>query len=123
VVYQDAHIAEFARYFGRLELRILFDESGVVSRCEVRRDVACGFGKRLAQALAGCPIDEVEALASRVIQEHYCPNGGLVDPDYKSSLHNVAELIVQEAVRREVAPFLRKGQIKTVDRTVESVPS
>jgi hypothetical protein len=116
VVYQDAHIAEFARYFGRPELRILFDDTQAVTRCEVRRDVACGFAQLLADRLIGCPIDQVESLASQFLQEHGCPNdGSLIDRDYRVPLRHIADSIVREAVRREVEPFLRQG----VDLAVE----
>ncbi len=107
VVYQDAHIAEFARYFGRPEVRILFDEGRCISRCEVRRDIACGFGQVMAERLMNCPLDQVEKLAVELLKEHQCPNGKTIDPDYQTALSQVAELIVREAVRREVAPFLQ----------------
>jgi hypothetical protein len=107
VVYQDAHIAEFARYFGRPELRILFDDTQGVTRCEVRRDGACGIARVLADRLVGCPIDQVEGLASEVLQEHACQNGTIIDPEYQAPLYSVADSIVREAVRREVEPFLR----------------
>ncbi len=107
VEYGDAHIAEFARYFGRPELRILFDDAQRVTRCEVRRDVACGFAQLLAERLPGCTINQVEELASELLQQHHCPDDGVIDPDYQASLHEVADSIVREAVRREVVPFLR----------------
>jgi hypothetical protein len=110
VVYQDAHIAEFARYFGRPELRILFDDTRCVTRCEVRRDVACGFAQLMADHLVGTPLDQVENLASELLQEHKCPNGTLIDPDYRAPLLSIADLIVREAVRREVEPFLRQEE-------------
>jgi hypothetical protein len=107
VEYRDAHIAEFARHFGRPELRILFDDAQRVTRCEVRRDVACGFARLLAERLPGCTINQVEELASELLQQHNCPDDGVIDPDYQASLHEVADSIVREAVRREVVPFLR----------------
>jgi hypothetical protein len=108
-VYQDAHIAEFARYFGRPELRLLFDDSQIVTRCEVRRDAACGFVQVLADRLVGRALNQVEELASQMLAEHTCPNGGCVDPIYQAPLQHIADSIVREAVRREVEPFLRRG--------------
>ena len=115
VTYQDAHIEEFARYFGRPELRILFDETQGVTRCQVRRDTACGFCQVLAERLVGCPIDQVETLAVDLLKEHHCPNVMGSDPDYRAPLSQVAESIVREAVRREVAPFLRRDVMDAGD--------
>lgn len=119
VTYQDAHIAEFARYFGRPELRILFDDDATVTRCEVRRDAACGFVQVLADRLVGCPINQVEELASELLREHGCPNGTVIDLDYQASLDTVADSIVRDAVRREVEPFLGKA----LKISSESVPT
>ena len=118
-VYQDAHIAEFARYFGRPELRILFDESQLVTRCEVRRDAACGFVQVLADRLVGRSLDQVEELASQLLGEHPCPEGSCVDPIYQAPLQHIADSIVREAVRREVEPFLRRG----VTALPDSIPA
>lgn len=119
VVYKDAHIAEFARYFGRPEFRILFDGTQHVTRCEVRRDVACGFAHLLADHLLGCSIDQVESVASQFLKEHDCPNARITDQDYGASLRQVADLIVREAVRREVEPFLGQNE----ELLIESVPT
>ncbi len=118
-VYQDAHISEFARYFGRPELRILFDDSQHVTRCEVRRDSACGFSHLLADRLVGCSLEQVEDMAAQLLGEHSCPNGGSVDPIYQAPLQHVADSIVREAMRREVEPFLRRG----VSLYTDSVPA
>ena len=104
--YQDAHIAEFARYFGRPELRVLFDESMQITRCDVRRDVACGFAHVLAEALVGVGLEEAEERACALLRQHACPDGSAIDLDYQAPLSHIAESIVREAVRREVAPFL-----------------
>lgn len=108
-VYHDAHITEFARYFGRPEMRILFDDAQHVTRCEVRRDSACGFSHMLAESLVGCPLDQAEEMASQLLREHSCPNGGCIDPIYQAPLQHVADAIVREAIRREVEPFVRRG--------------
>jgi len=112
VEYQDAHIAEFARYFGRPELRILFGDGQCVTQCEVRRGVACGFLRQLAERLIGCPIDQVEVLASRLLHEHHCSNGVIVDPDYQAPLRHIADSIIREAIRREVSPFLGQNAVE-----------
>jgi hypothetical protein len=116
--YRDAHISEFARYFGRPEFRILFDSSQCVTRCEVRRDVACGFAHLLADHLIGCSIDQVERVTSQFLREHDCPNARITDQDYGASLRQVADSIVRDAVRREVEPFL----VQDGEALIESVP-
>ncbi len=119
VVYTDAHIAEFARYFGRPELRILFDDEQCVTRCEVRRDTACGLVHLLVERLAGCPVDRVEEVASQLLCGFGCPHrdpgGATVDPEYGAPLEHVTGSIVREAVRREVAPFLDQGASVVMD--------
>ena len=57
--------------------------------------------------LLGCTIHQVEELASELLQQHHCPDDGVIDPDYQAPLHEVADSIVRGAVRREVVPFLR----------------
>jgi hypothetical protein len=106
--YQDAHIAEFARYFGRPELRVLFDDSMHITRCDVRRDAACGFAHVLADGLVGVPLDEAEEMASALLRQHACPDGSGIDIEYQAPLSRIADSIVREAVRREVGPFLNR---------------
>jgi thymidylate synthase len=106
--YQDAHIAEFARYFGRPELRVLFDEGMQITRCEVRRDSACGFAHKLAEKLVGVSLGEAEEKAAALLREHSCPDGSGIDIEYQAPLSHIADSIVREAVRREVSPFLTR---------------
>jgi hypothetical protein len=114
--YQDAHIAEFARYFGRPELRVLFDDSMLITRCDVRRDSACGFAHKLAEKLVGAPLDEAEERASALLREHSCPDGNGIDIEYQAPLSRIADSIVREAVRREVSPFLTRVKDSVADR-------
>jgi hypothetical protein len=116
--YQDAHVAEFARYFGRPELRILFDDARRITRCEIRRDSACGLGHLLSERLVGCTIDGAERLAVDALAEHHCPDGRTVDPEYGTTLLKVADLIVREAVRREVEPFFLQPESQPVENEV-----
>lgn len=106
VEYQDAHIEEFARYFGRPELRILVGEDGKVSRCEVRREMACGLARELAEALFGCDADQVEQCASSILESCACSNGLFTDFDYRVPLRQVSHSIIHEALRREMEPYL-----------------
>lgn len=114
--YKDAHIAEFARYFGRPELRVLFDDSLHITRCDVRRDTACGLAHVLAERLVGVALNEAEELASTLLRQHSCPDGGGLDTDYQAPLSHIADSIVREAVRREVAPFLSRVPDSVADR-------
>ncbi|MBN1317564.1 MAG: hypothetical protein JXA42_18925 [Anaerolineales bacterium] len=112
--FQDAHVAEFARYFGRPELRILFDDKQQVTHCEVRRDAACGFCHVLSDSLIGCSIEKIEGLTTRVLVDHHCPSGVNIDPDYGTPLYQVADMIAREAVRREVEPFLHQREAEVL---------
>jgi len=60
IKFESPEISEFARYFGRPDLKIVLDEKNQAIRsAEVIRDAVCGNTRYVAEQIVGLPTDEV----------------------------------------------------------------
>jgi len=60
IKFSSPEIAEFARYFGKPDLKIVVDEeSNTIKSAEVIRDAVCGNTSHVAEQIIGLPTDEV----------------------------------------------------------------
>ena len=103
--YEDARIAEFARYFGRPAFQVTCDEQRV-AKVEVERDAACGCARSVARQLVGVDLQEA-VLQAGLFPHHYpCLATMRVDPELGEPLIQVSGNFVRRAVEREIAPCL-----------------
>lgn len=71
IKFSSPEIAEFARYFGKPNLKIEVDEeSNTIKSAEVIRDAVCGNTRHVASQLIGMPTREVIDKAS-LLHKHY----------------------------------------------------
>ncbi len=113
VRYDDPLIAEFARRFGRPELRITVDdESRTIAGVEVVRDAVCGCARYVAERLVGLPADDAEQ-ESGMLHHHYpCLASMGIDPDFGDTLMHISGNILRDHVAAQVKPFRRVQYIR-----------
>jgi hypothetical protein len=71
VKFNSPQIAEFARYFGKPDLKIVVDqETNTIQSAEVIRDAVCGNTRHVAQQIIGLSTDEVLDKAS-LLHKHF----------------------------------------------------
>jgi hypothetical protein len=106
VRYEDPLIAEFARYYGRPELRIEVDpESRIITGVEVDRDAVCGCARYVAERLVGVSADDAE-YQSGMLHHHFpCLASMGIDPDFSDTLMHVSGFILRDKVGEQVKPY------------------
>jgi hypothetical protein len=106
IEYDDLLIAEFARYFGRPEFRIIVDPGArTITDVEVVRDAFCGCARFVAQGLVDISADEAEEKAGLLHHHYPCLAGMGKDPDFNDTLMHVSGNILKERVGEQVRPY------------------
>ena len=106
IAYNDPLIAEFARHFGRPELRITVDpDTRTISGVDVARDAVCGCARFVAQGLVGVSADEAEEKAGLLHHHYPCLAGMGKDPDFNDTLMHVSGNILKDGVGEQVKPY------------------
>ncbi|MFQ6015588.1 MAG: DUF166 domain-containing protein [Anaerolineae bacterium] len=106
VAYDSALISEFARCFGRPELRITVDaETRCIAAVEVVRDATCGCARFVAKGLVGVAVDEAEYEAGLLHHHYPCLASMGKDADFGDTLMHVSGNLLKENVGEQVKPF------------------
>ena len=113
VRYEDPLIAEFARYFGRPELRLTVDpESRTITAADISRDAVCGCARFVAQRLVGVSADDAEQ-ESGMLHHHYpCLASMGIDPDFSDTLMHVSGFLLRDKVGEQVKPYKRVQYVR-----------
>jgi len=110
--YDEPHIAELARHFGRPAFRIDVDErSGTITAVTVVRDAVCGCAHHAAQGLVGVSVDEAEEKAGLLHHHYPCLAGMVKDPDFNDTLMHVSGNLLKEQVGEGVEPYKQVAYI------------
>jgi hypothetical protein len=108
VEYDNALIAEFARYFGRPELRIAVDpQTRTIVSADVVRDAVCGCARHVAQGLIGVSVDEAEQQAGLLHHHYPCLASMGIDTAFGDTLMHVSGNLLKDNVAVQVKPFKR----------------
>ncbi len=71
VTYEDPYIAEFAKFFGKPDLKIEIDpDTRRITSAQVKRDAVCGCVRFVADGIIGLSADEVEEKAG-LLHHHF----------------------------------------------------
>lgn len=106
VAYDDALIAEFARWFGQPVFRLEVDEgTGMIRSAQVVRDACCGCARSVARGLVGVSADEAEVTAGLLHHHYPCLASMGIDPDFADTLMHVSGNILKDQVAEEVRPY------------------
>jgi hypothetical protein len=104
--YHDPLIAEFARHFGRPELRIAVDpNTRIITRVEVVRDAVCGCARFVARGLADTSANDAEEKVGLLHHHYPCLASMGKDPDFNDTLMHVSGNILKDEVGQQVKPY------------------
>jgi thymidylate synthase len=106
--YDDPHIAEFARLFGRPQLNITVDPATrTISAVDVARDAVCGNTRFVAERLIGVSADEAAEQAGLLHHHYPCLASMGTDIDFGDTLMHVSGNVLKDNVAEQVKPFRR----------------
>ena len=124
IEYDDPLIAEFARRFGRPDLRITVDSaSRLITSVEVVRDAVCGCARHVAQGLVGVSADDAEEKAGLLHHHYPCLASMGKDTDYGDTLMHISGNLLKSNVRPQVKPFKDIRYMTTAERSDSHPPS
>ncbi len=98
----DPLIDEFARRFGRPELRLEV-RNGVIRSVDVLRGAPCGSTWYVAEKLVGLPVEPREALWEEAAKAHHvypCLGSMAIDPELGDTPLHVAQYAIREALEK-----------------------
>ena len=108
VTYANPFISEFARYFGRPELKLTVDpDSRMIASAEVIRDAVCGCARFAAERLVGVSVEDAEQEAGMLHHHYPCLAAMGIDSDFGDTLMHVSGNILRDVVAEQVKPFRR----------------
>lgn len=106
--YDNALISEFARYFGKPELKLTVDpDSRRITAAEVLRDACCGCTRYTAERLVGVSADDAEQEAGMLHHHYPCLAAMGIDSDFGDTLMHVSGNILRDVVLEQVRPYRR----------------
>jgi hypothetical protein len=115
--YDNALIAEFARYFGQPDLELSVDaDTHTVTAAKVVRDACCGCAHFVAEKLIGVHADDAEVQAGLAHHHYPCLASMGKDPDFGDTLMHVSGHLLKDNVGEQVKPFKRVQMIKPTGR-------
>jgi len=107
LTYEDPHIAEFARYFGRPRFALTVDpHTKVIIQARAERDAVCGCARYVAEGLVGVLAEEAEFQAGMLHHHYPCLAGMSVEDDLLDTLMHVSGNISKEEVKEQVRPYV-----------------
>jgi hypothetical protein len=113
IPYNHPAIAEFARYFGRPDLRLTVDpDSRCITEAQVKRDTVCGCARYVAEGLIGVSADEAEEKAGLLHHHFPCLASMGIDSDFGDTLMHVSGNLLRDNVGDQVKPFKRVQYVR-----------
>lgn len=121
VAYDEPLIAEFARYFGRPDLKLQVDpETRTITTAQVRRDAVCGCARFVAEGLVGVMADDAEFEAGMLHHHFPCLAAMGIDPDFSDTLMHVSGNLLRDNVAPQVKPHRRAQVIRPASQGGEA---
>jgi hypothetical protein len=118
IEYDDPLIAEFARHFGRPQLRISVDpETRCITSANVERDAVCGCARYVAERLVGVSVDDAEQEAGLLHHHYPCLASMGIDADYGDTLMHISGNLLKDEVGAEVKSFKQVNYIAPGERS------
>jgi hypothetical protein len=106
VAYDDPLIRAFAARYGAPRFRATIQPDDRIGAVQVERDSACGCARKVAEGLAGCPVDEAEYQAGMLHHHFPCLASMNQDADYGDTLMHISGRILREAVNEQIRDHL-----------------
>ena len=106
--YEDPLISEFARWFGKPDLRLTVDpDSKKITAASVSRDAVCGCARYVAERLVGVSADDAEQEAGLLHHHYPCLASMGIDSDFGDTLMHVSGNVLKDSVAEQVKPYRR----------------
>lgn len=104
--YDEPLIQEFARHFGKPELRLTVDpQLGQITAAEVVRDAVCGCASHVARGLVGTSVDDAEREAGLLHHHYPCQASMGIDSDYGDTLMHVSGHLLRDNIAAQLRPY------------------
>ena len=107
VSYESPQIAEFARYFGKPELKVDVDpQTRTIISAEVKVDAVCGCARHVAEGIIGLHVDDTEEKAG-LLHHHFPCLASMVklnDFNHVTLMHESGHLIVDN-IAEQIKPY------------------
>lgn len=105
--YHSPEIAEFARFFGKPELKLEIDpDQGTITSAEVIRDAVCGCAHFVAEGLIGLSVNEAEEKAGLLHHHYPCLASMVKLPHFDhDTLMHVSGQLLKNNVGKQVKPY------------------
>jgi len=108
VAYENEHIAQFARYFGRPRFVITVDPATrTIVQASTERDAVCGCARYVAEGLPGVSVDDAEFQAGMLHHHYPCLAAMGIDDDFADTIMHVSGNITKEEVKEQVRPYIQ----------------
>jgi thymidylate synthase len=111
--YESKEISEFARYFGKPNLKVDVDpETRKITSAEVKVDAVCGCARHVADGLIGLSVDEAEEKAGLLHHHFPCLASmtKLNDFNHDTLMHESGHLIVNN-IGEQIKPYKEEKYI------------
>jgi len=106
VEYDNTLICEFARHFGRPNVKVAVDQaSHTIADVQVGRDATCGCMRYVAQGIVGVKVDDAEYEAGMLHHHYPCLASMGIDPDYSDTLLHVSGNTFKDAFAEAIKPY------------------
>lgn len=119
IQYQDAHIAEFARYFGKPTFQLEVDpDTRTIAAIQVRRDAVCGCARHVAENLIGISVDEAEEKAGLLHHHFPCLASmtKLNDFNHDTLMHESGH-VLKDTIGDQIKPYKQTRYISPGKRS------
>jgi hypothetical protein len=112
--YESPVIAEFARYFGKPQLKLEIDkETATIQSAAVVRDAVCGCARFVAEGLVGLTANEAEEKAGLLHHHYPCLASMVKLPHFDhDTLMHVSGQVLKNNVGEQVKPHKTVRQFK-----------
>ena len=105
VEYDNALIAEFARYFGKPSIKVAVDQdSKTIASVQVERDATCGCMRYVAEKIVGVKVADAEFQAGMLHHHFPCLASMGIDSDYNDTLLHVSGNTFRDAFSEALKP-------------------
>jgi hypothetical protein len=112
VPYESPLISEFARWFGKPDLRLTVDPGlRTITAASVVRDAVCGCARYVAERLVGVSADDAEQEAGLLHHHYPCLASMGIDSDFGDTLMHVSGNVLKDNIADQVRPHRRIGYI------------
>ncbi|MBT3315448.1 MAG: hypothetical protein HN390_12645 [Anaerolineae bacterium] len=117
--YESKEISEFARYFGKPNLKVEVDpDTRKITSAAVKVDAVCGCARHIADGLIGLSVDEAEEKAGLLHHHFPCLASmtKLNDFNHDTLMHESGHLIVNN-IGEQIKPYKKTNYISPGKRS------